>query len=132
MVKMENSTKKPKGRVKDVDVIIGENIKNIRIFKNISQGDLANILDVSFQQIQKYENGKNRISAGSILLLSEALDVPILSFYNFTDGLAEKLKSDFVSLSKEEVKLLSIWSKIKNSSIKDSVIKILKTSAESA
>jgi len=64
-----------------VNQIIGQNIQNIRMDRNVSQSDLAKMLDISFQQIQKYENGLNRISASNLYLLSQSLRIPIEDFF---------------------------------------------------
>jgi len=51
----------------EVDVRAGSRLKSARRLKRMSQAELARILGVTFQQVQKYENGKNRISAGKIV-----------------------------------------------------------------
>lgn len=52
----------------------------------MSQTKLANYLGVSFQQIQKYENGTNRIAAGRLEQISKALDAPLTFFYGVSDS----------------------------------------------
>ncbi len=65
----------------NVDLQIGRNLKSKRLNSGLSLKDMANILQVSFQQIQKYEKGQNRLSASSLFLLSEALGVKIEDFF---------------------------------------------------
>jgi transcriptional regulator with XRE-family HTH domain len=60
-----------------VNVSIGNTIRKIRKMRNLSQTELAQKIDVSFQQVQKYENGANRISLSALLLIAMALDIPI-------------------------------------------------------
>lgn len=69
-----------------VDVHVGAKIRQRRKALNISQGTLAEAAGLTFQQIQKYERGTNRISASKLHLISLALDMPITSFY---DGLPD-------------------------------------------
>ncbi len=69
------------GLEKLVNKIIGQNIKSIRLGRNMSQSDVASILDMSFQQIQKYENGLNRISASNLFLLAQSLRIPVEDFF---------------------------------------------------
>lgn len=69
------------GRILEIDFIIGENIKSLRKEKKLSQTELAKMVGVSFQQIQKYEKGINRVSAARLLIISEILNVPITYFY---------------------------------------------------
>lgn len=63
------------------DRLIGENVKRIRQIKKMTQAELSVELNVSFQQVQKYERGMNRISAGTLATIAEALEEPITSFF---------------------------------------------------
>lgn len=69
-----------------VDVHVGKRLKQIRTLRRMSQTDVAKRLDLSFQQIQKYEIGSNRIAASRLFELSRILDVPTSYFF---EGLAE-------------------------------------------
>ena len=69
------------GLEKLVNKIIGQNIKSIRLDHGMSQSDVAKILDMSFQQVQKYENGLNRISASNLFLLAQSLRIPVEDFF---------------------------------------------------
>jgi len=66
------------------DIQIGERIRIRRRQLGMSQTDLAERLGVSFQQVQKYENGTNRVSAGRLPHLAGALDVQVGYFYAMT------------------------------------------------
>jgi transcriptional regulator with XRE-family HTH domain len=66
-----------KGRRNDYDLIIAENVRTARIARNISQTDLGKPLGVTFQQIQKYEKGINRISAGRLVAIADVLQLPV-------------------------------------------------------
>ena len=59
----------------EVDTIVGERIRRRRILAGLTQDQLGEALGVSYQQIQKYETGANRVSAGRLYLLAERLDV---------------------------------------------------------
>ncbi len=67
-----------------VDVHVGRKLKQIRTLRRLSQTDIARKLDLSFQQIQKYEIGSNRVAASRLFELSQILDVPPSYFF---DGL---------------------------------------------
>lgn len=69
-----------------VDVHVGKRLKQIRTLRRMSQTDVARKLDLSFQQIQKYEIGSNRIAASRLFELSRILDVPTSYFF---EGIAE-------------------------------------------
>ena len=65
----------------DVDVEVGQRIKALRAQCGMTQQKLADLTGVTFQQVQKYENGKNRISAGRLKRISEVLGVDIGHLY---------------------------------------------------
>src|SRR5215207_9178277 len=62
-------------------VEIGRLVRAQRQQLRLSQSDLAERIGVTFQQVQKYENGKNRISTGRLTRIAEALDVPPTFFF---------------------------------------------------
>jgi transcriptional regulator with XRE-family HTH domain len=68
-----------RGSLKDntanTDILIGSRIRHFRHAQGLSQTDLANKLGITFQQLQKYEKGANRISASALILLCKALGI---------------------------------------------------------
>jgi len=60
-----------------VDAAVGRRVRHRRIGMGISQQELAARLGLSFQQVQKYEKGLNRIGAGRLWQIAQALDVPV-------------------------------------------------------
>jgi two-component system response regulator len=93
-----------------IDRQIGQRLYNRRRELNILLKELADFVDISYQQIQKYENGANRIPASILLVFSKRLNVEIEYFYkdiNFSnDNNIEENK--IVSKSKEALKILII------------------------
>ncbi|WP_375636387.1 MULTISPECIES: helix-turn-helix domain-containing protein [unclassified Bartonella] len=65
----------------NVDLFVGKKIRFRRKMLKMSQKTLGHHLGVTFQQIQKYEKGLNRVSAGRLKEISDILDVPIAFFY---------------------------------------------------
>src|SRR5262245_1556001 len=63
------------------DAEIGRLVRSRRQELGLSQSDLAERIGVTFQQVQKYENGSNRISIGRLARIAEALDVPPTFFF---------------------------------------------------
>lgn len=61
---------------------IGKNLRDIRISADLTQKELGDILEVSFQQIQKYENGTNNISPEKLFILKTFYDVPFDTFFS--------------------------------------------------
>ncbi|WP_375647819.1 helix-turn-helix domain-containing protein [Bartonella sp. AA56HLJMS] len=64
-----------------IDILIGKRIRHRRISIGLSQKELGSHLGVSFQQIQKYEKGLNRVSVGCLLKIAQKLEVPVNFFY---------------------------------------------------
>jgi transcriptional regulator with XRE-family HTH domain len=75
----------------DIDLHLGRRLRRRRRLLGLTQQQLAAVVGVRFQQIQKYECGANRISAARLWRIAEALEVPISYFY---DGLGESERSD--------------------------------------
>ena len=65
----------------DFNVAVGKRLMLIRLSANLSQGELGERIDVSAQQIHKYETGENRLSAESIKQVSDVFAVPVNYFY---------------------------------------------------
>ena len=68
-------------QVRDIDVQIGQRVKEARQAQDWSQERLADALGISFQQVQKYEKAANRVSAGRLFDIAHVLRVPIMYFY---------------------------------------------------
>lgn len=63
------------GKTDPVDVLIGRRVRRLRVARGLSQTELGQAINVTFQQIQKYEAGTNRIAASTLLRIARALDV---------------------------------------------------------
>lgn len=74
-----------KVRVAPVDLHVAARLRSFRKLRRMTQEQLAHEMGVSFQQLQKYETGANRISAGKLFAAAHALDVAPDAFF---DGLA--------------------------------------------
>jgi transcriptional regulator with XRE-family HTH domain len=64
-----------------IDLLVGSRIRRFRKGRRMSQAQLGKKLGVTFQQVQKYENGKNRVGASRLQMISTALDVPVGQFF---------------------------------------------------
>ena len=71
----------PTVKSKKTDVYIGSQIRAARLERGVSQTELGVVVGISFQQVQKYEKGSNRISAGALFELAEFLDKPLQWFF---------------------------------------------------
>ncbi len=87
-----------------VDVEIGRRVREARLAKDMTQTDLGDAIGITFQQIQKYEKGKNRISGSRLWMIAKVLDVPMLYFFDGLEGKKvseEKLEAQFAAILPE-------------------------------
>ncbi len=80
------------GRPSPIDVHVGSRIRLRRTLLGMSQERLGEALGLTFQQVQKYERGANRVGASRLFDLSRALDVPISFFF---DDMPDSLTTSF-------------------------------------
>lgn len=91
------------------DVYIGERIREARIAGNMTQKQLADLIGISYQQLQKYESGYNRVNGARIELLVTALNRPLTYFFpNATDVRAAPSFSHFIA-TKEGAYIATAW-----------------------
>jgi transcriptional regulator with XRE-family HTH domain len=69
-----------------IDLLVGQNIRFFRMSKGMSQTRLGSLLGISFQQVQKYERGVNRVSAGRLVRMAKILAIPVRSLLHGADG----------------------------------------------
>jgi transcriptional regulator with XRE-family HTH domain len=83
------------------DKQIGANLRELRTAKGFSQDALGTALrnPITFQQLQKYEKGTNRVSASKLLEIADVLQVPIIAFYAGIRGAQREMK-DYILLEK--------------------------------
>jgi transcriptional regulator with XRE-family HTH domain len=77
-----------------IDVHVGARIKLRRIVLNIGQEPLAQALGLTFQQVQKYELGANRVSASKLYAIARFLEVPVAYFFEDLAGEADDIAED--------------------------------------
>ena len=124
-----------------IDVHVGSRVRLRRTMQGMSQEKLGDALGITFQQIQKYEKGTNRIGASRMQQISSALDVPVAFF--FEDAPAEVISNatglqetsattyvvDFLS-SPEGIQLNRAFVRITNPAIRRRVIEMVRTLAD--
>lgn len=96
---------------------IGLKIRELRIKAGLSQEKLAAHLEITFQQVQKYERGITKVNLERLQQLAEILKVPVASFF-------EESKSKVYDLSENEMALLTAFREIKDGKSQQSLIYI--------
>ena len=119
------------------DSEVGESIRAHRLIAGMSQTDLANKLGVSFQQVQKYEKGVNRVGAGRLPQIAEIFNVPISALFNAhaeTSSGRGKASSAPVKLITDPnvLKLLTAYSDITDRAIRRCIAELVERIATNA
>lgn len=120
-------------RIHPIDKKVGERLKELRKRSGLSQTKLGGVLGISAQQIQKYEDGTNRISSGRLVLAAKALSVPLEYFF---DGLVEPNVHDGDALDgnalgifvthPEAVELCRTFLRLKNQRDRDLILELVR------
>lgn len=84
---MKKRGREKKEGLNEVDVFVGQRLRELRMLAGLSQSDVASALGLTFQQLQKYERGFNRVSASRLFKLAQFFRVPVSVFF---DGLEEQ------------------------------------------
>jgi transcriptional regulator with XRE-family HTH domain len=124
--------KKRNRRPNSTDIELGESIRARRLIAGMSQGDLAGRLGVSFQQVQKYENGTNRVGAGRLPQIAEIFDVPIGALFdaNAVTSRGESPAPVKLLPDRSTLKLLTAFDGIAHRKIRHSLIDLVDTIAK--
>jgi transcriptional regulator with XRE-family HTH domain len=111
------------------DIEMGKKIRLRRVEQRISQSDLGEKLGVSFQQVQKYEKGVNRVGAARLQQIAAALDVPVTFFYD-SDSKTREVESLLFLDSAFSLRLLRAYSKIKSQAVQRQLVTLMEAIAE--
>jgi transcriptional regulator with XRE-family HTH domain len=118
-----------------IDAQVGNRVRIRRMLIGMSQEKLGDLLGLTFQQVQKYEKGVNRIGAGRLFEIARILGVPIDFFYDGVASSADTLASaappvmEFVS-SGEGLQLSLAFMKIKDPKVRKRVLDLVKSLAD--
>ncbi len=72
-----------------MDKVVGRNIRTARLARGLSQSGLAEKLGITFQQVQKYEKGVNRVGSGRLFEIAAILGIPVTSFFEEANAPAQ-------------------------------------------
>jgi transcriptional regulator with XRE-family HTH domain len=129
-----------------VDLYVGTRLKKRRQELGVTQEELGNLISLTFQQIQKYERGFNRISSSKLFEISKVLKTDVSYFFNGLDAYYEYNKeitphlrlaeagSDFNSMNENidaDIKRsIESFLLIKNQKVRDNIVSLLESLAE--
>ncbi len=112
------------------DSRVGAQIRLRRLQLGMSQVKLAEASGISFQQLQKYEKGENRVAASRLALIAETLDVPPACFFAVDPDIAASAHEDARSIrniiwSRDSLRLIDAFTRIKSPVLKKAVIALV-------
>jgi transcriptional regulator with XRE-family HTH domain len=110
-----------------IDIHVGESVRERRVYLGMTQTDLGEYLRLTFQQIQKYERGANRISASKLWALSHLFDVPIEWFFY---GLGEPSQEREDVMTKLEARQLARYYQACPPPIRDRLRALIRATAD--
>lgn len=118
--------------IAELDALIGERVRSRRLQARVSQSALGDALGVTFQQIQKYETGANRIGCGRLLKIAQTLECDVAEFYQSAGDRRRSASTPFSKFlaTKDGVTLIEAMLKIENRAVRRAVIEIAQKFAE--
>lgn len=117
-----------KRRAGPEDIELGRRLRGLRLQRGMSQSELADGIGLTFQQVQKYEKGVNRVSAGRLERICNVFGVPITYFIGGTaakGATAKAVTESVMPTSRGAARLLAAYEKIEDRSAKYAAVVLL-------
>ena len=118
-----------------LDILVGKRIRTQRLVRKMSQSELGKHLGITFQQIQKYESGVNRVGAGRLQTIAKIFDLPVSVFFGEDNATldasdaANETVLNFLNTARA-VKLVKDFSRIKDPAIQQAVVALVEKIAD--
>lgn len=121
-----------------IDRVVGQRIRWRRRELKLTQEHLGELLELTFQQVQKYEKGVNRVSAGRLYEIAGVLGVAISYFFEGAEEFLEAEKAEFAEdldephapvMTPEMLELISAFQKIEDLSLRKSLLNTVRAAA---
>ena len=124
-----------------VDTHVGSRLRQRRALLGMSQTDLGKAVGLTFQQVQKYERGFNRISSSRLFEFSKVLDVPVAHFFDGMDASVGTIKRkpgrpkavdkspDALNTKRETLELVRAYYKIRSKSLRNKTLDLIQALA---
>lgn len=116
-----------------IDEVVGRNIRIYRLSKGMSQTNLADELGLTFQQIQKYEKGTNRVGSGRLYQIAAILGVDVMTLFEGSEdvktAVKEKSKTSVMDLLAEPqaLRLVQAFAEISDPELRRTVVTLVET-----
>jgi transcriptional regulator with XRE-family HTH domain len=129
---MAKSSKMKPRHVSPGDVDLGKRIRIRRVEQNISQAELGEKLGVSFQQVQKYEKGVNRVTFVRLEQIAKALDVPVTFFNSNGNAKQTEVESLMFGDPAYKLRLLRAYDAIEDQVVQRHFVTLMESVASSS
>ena len=115
-----------------IDMYVGSRVRMRRILLGMSQGKLADAIGLTFQQVQKYEKGTNRMGSSRLQQIANVLKVPVTFFFEGSPGrsklhgkaLSPAYVADFLATS-DGLALTKAFMRIKNAKLRRNIVNLV-------
>ena len=128
---MSAAAKRSRAQAKTVDTHVGQQIRDKRNERGMSQTEVANALGVTFQQVQKYERGTNRVGASRLFDLSRILSVPVQYFFEDLENQPTPIEEEddnVIHLMKPDtVELVEAYFKVENPQVRRQILSTIRS-----
>jgi transcriptional regulator with XRE-family HTH domain len=118
-----------------LDILVGKRIRTQRLHRKMSQSELGKRLGITFQQIQKYESGVNRVGAGRLQTIAKVFDLPVNVFFGEDSATldasdaANETVLNFLNTARA-VKLVKDFARIKDPALQQAVVALVEKIAD--
>lgn len=114
-----------------IDISVGARVRELRVRAGLSQQGLARRVGLSFQQIQKYEKGSNRMGASRLIEIAAVLDTPIETLFDGLDSESVPAEPDRedAELDRDAAKVARDWLRIRDEGTREIVREMVRTLA---
>ena len=114
-----------------LDVMVGAKIRIFRTHRGLSQSDLAGKIGVTFQQVQKYEKGTNRVGASRLSRIAAALGISIGELFESSKDKPADSKSPFRLLAEPDaLRVLKAFSRTSDPRVRRAIARVVETIAD--
>jgi transcriptional regulator with XRE-family HTH domain len=126
----------PRGPLNPIDKYVGNRLRMRRLMLDMSQTDIADALGLTFQQVQKYEKGTNRIGASRLQHIAQILQVPVSFFFEdapdapgrwlsgTTDPRSASYVTDFLATS-DGLSLAKAFMLVENPKLRRAIVRLV-------
>ena len=129
---------KPWPRADRIDAFVGARIRENRTLKELSQKELAGALNISYQQVQKYERGANRVGASRLYYIGQALGMPVSGIFAGLPAVDKDAEGDEIpritidhpERDRESLELMRSYHAVRDRGLKRKIYELVKAAGQ--